>query len=167
MAVFRTFETELGKMTVEIMDDGSLSGLWFEGQRYFPQLDHKSSGIMSPEQKDSFKSVETQICEYIAGKRRNFEIKLKISGTAFQMQVWQLLQQIPWGTTVSYGELARRLAEDRKTSKMSARAIGGAVGKNPISIIIPCHRVIGSNGSLTGYAGGLELKKALLTLEKK
>lgn len=167
MAAYGTFTTELGKMTTEITDDGSLAGLWFEGQRYFPQIIPGESQIMSKAQHESFKIVQKQVLEYLSGKRRNFEIKLKITGTDFQIEVWKLLQQIPWGATVSYGDIAARLAAERNILKMSARAVGRAVGKNPISIIIPCHRVIGSNGSLTGYAGGLELKKALLNREQE
>lgn len=102
-----------------------------------------------------------QLHEYFAGRRRQFDIPLNLRGTPFQMKVWNALLDIPLGATVSYGELAGRIKR-----KDAVRAVGAAVGRNPVSVIVPCHRVIGSGGSLTGYAGGLERKRALLDLEK-
>jgi methylated-DNA-[protein]-cysteine S-methyltransferase len=103
-----------------------------------------------------------QLKAYFAGKRQDFDLTLAPSGTVFQRQTWQALQKIPWGTTISYGELARRLGRPK-----AVRAVGAANGRNPISIIIPCHRVVGSDGSLTGYGGGLAVKRQLLELEAK
>ncbi len=101
-----------------------------------------------------------QIAAYFAGERKTFDLPLAAHGTAFQQRVWNALSEIPYGTTISYGELARRIGDPK-----ASRAVGLANGSNPISIIVPCHRVIGANGKLTGYGGGVERKKALLALE--
>ena len=103
-----------------------------------------------------------QLDEYFAGERTTFDLPLDPEGTDFQQAVWQVLREIPYGETISYGEQARRLGDPRK-----ARAVGAANGRNPISIIVPCHRVIGASGDLTGYAGGLEVKRSLLALEQR
>lgn len=104
--------------------------------------------------------IEKQLNEYFTGKRSNFDVSIKASGTEFQEKVWDLLYKIPYGTTCSYKDIAVKLGKPN-----AVRAIGAAIGKNPISIIIPCHRVVGSNGSLTGFAGGLEKKRMLLEIE--
>ena len=103
---------------------------------------------------------------YFSGREPDIEVPLHLTGTPFQNEVWELLCAIPYGKTVTYGELAKRLAEKKGLPRMSAQAIGGAVGRNPVSIIVPCHRVVGANGSLTGYAGGVDKKLRLLELEK-
>ena len=102
---------------------------------------------------------------YFSGKEPDFSVPLHFRGTQFQREVWEILCTIPYGQLMSYGEIARRLADKRGLPHMSAQAVGGAVGHNGISVIVPCHRVVGSDGSLTGYAGGLEKKRSLLTLE--
>lgn len=102
---------------------------------------------------------------YFSGEEPNFTPPLHPSGSSFRQAVWQILLQIPYGQTITYGEIARKIAETKNTSRMSAQAVGGAVGHNEISIIIPCHRVVGTNGSLTGYAGGIDKKISLLELE--
>lgn len=107
-----------------------------------------------------FKKVLRQLAEYFAGKRQEFDLQMAPKGTAFQKRVWQELQKIPFGQTASYGEIAQRLG-----NKKASRAVGMANGKNPIPIIVPCHRVIGKDGSLTGFGGGLEVKRQLLNLE--
>jgi methylated-DNA-[protein]-cysteine S-methyltransferase len=104
---------------------------------------------------------KSQLSEYLSGDRRDFDLPLAMGGTEFQRRVWDLLQQIPYGFTVTYGELARKLG-----GVSLARAVGAAVGLNPIAIIIPCHRVVGQNGALTGFAGGLDVKRTLLDLER-
>lgn len=114
------------------------------------------------ENETAFREVKRQLQEYFAGKRKDFELPLVLEGTDFQLLVWRSLQMIPYGETVSYGQLARRIG-----SPDAARAVGLANGSNPIPIIIPCHRVIGSNGDLTGFGGGLRVKKKLLALESK
>jgi methylated-DNA-[protein]-cysteine S-methyltransferase len=109
---------------------------------------------------EPFEEVERELAEYFGGARRSFEIPLALAGTPFELEVWRALREIPYGETISYGELARRIGEPG-----GARAVGVANGRNPIAVIVPCHRVIGSNGALTGYGGGLERKRLLLDLE--
>ncbi len=113
-----------------------------------------------------FKKTKTWLDDYFSGNVPDFTPPLCLNGTAFQLQVWNILLSIPYGHTVSYGDIAKQLASRRNIPRMSSQAVGNAVGKNPIPIIIPCHRVIGSDGSLTGYAGGLEKKSFLLSLEQ-
>lgn len=113
-----------------------------------------------------FKETKTWLDSYFSGNIPGFTPPLSLNGTAFQLEVWNILLGIPYGQTISYGDIAKQLATRRKVPRMSAQAVGNAVGKNPIPIIVPCHRVIGSDGSLTGYAGGLERKSFLLSLEK-
>jgi methylated-DNA-[protein]-cysteine S-methyltransferase len=108
--------------------------------------------------------VTAQLDEYFAGERRTFELDLRLKGTEFQRRVWAVLREIPYGETTSYGVLARKLSEATGAS-FDARGVGGAVGSTPVPIVVPCHRVIGANGSLTGYGGGLERKRALLDFE--
>ena len=106
--------------------------------------------------------AERQLAEYFRGDRREFDLPLEPEGTEFQLSVWQVLRTIPYGETISYGEQARRLGDAKK-----ARAVGGANGKNPLSIVVPCHRVIGASGALTGFGGGVDVKETLLRLEKE
>lgn len=110
---------------------------------------------------EPFRNVTTQLQEYFAGARSVFEVALLMEGTPFERRVWRALQDIPYGETVTYGEVARRIGEPT-----AARAVGLANGRNPVSVIVPCHRVIGANGALTGYGGGLERKRTLLDLER-
>ncbi len=110
---------------------------------------------------ECFADVLQQLEEYFAGDRRSFKVKMRLKGTDFQRRVWQELRQVPYGETASYGEIAERIDNPK-----ACRAVGGANGKNPIPIIVPCHRIIGNDGSLTGFGGGLELKKKLLRIEK-
>jgi len=141
-------------------DEMGLTGLWFSGQKYFSlPAEHR--------QRETELLTQTKIWldAYFSGKRPAVSIPLRPKGTAFQMEVWSLLREIPYGETRTYGLLARELARRHKLPHMSAQAVGGAVGRNPISILIPCHRCIGADGSLTGYAGGLDRKRALLKLE--
>lgn len=111
---------------------------------------------------DISQKAYVQLKEYFEGKRQKFELPIKLEGTEFQVKVWKALAEIPYGETISYGELADRIGNPK-----AARAVGGANNKNPIMIVIPCHRVIGANGSLVGYAGGIEVKKRLIELEKE
>lgn len=155
----RRWASPLGEILLAADDEG-LTGLWSEGQRRFarglaPDREESSSPILD----DAVRWLEA----YFAGRDPGPPPPLHMTGTAFQLEVWRMLLEIPWGMTTTYGELARKIAARR--GRMSARAVGGAVGRNSISIIVPCHRVVGSNGSLTGYAGGIERKRALLILE--
>ena len=144
-------------------DGEALTGLWFDGQKYFALYLDKDN-----EEKDLpiFDMAKKWLDIYFSGKEPNFKLPLKFTGSEFQNEVWEILYSIPYGKTMTYGEIAKRLAARRGIGKMSAQAVGGAVGKNEISIIVPCHRVVGSNGSLTGYAGGIDKKISLLKLEK-
>ena len=143
-------------------EDGALTGVWLEGQKHFP------SGL--PEPSDGESEIFAHTCRwldaYFAGRQPDVSaLPMAPKGSAFARRVWQLLLEIPYGQTVTYGELAKRLAEQRGLAQLSAQAVGGAVGHNPISIIIPCHRVLGAKNQLTGYAGGLDVKTFLLKLE--
>lgn len=136
-------------------DEIGLTGLWFEDQKYFSLPEEYEEKALPV-----FEQAKRWLELYFSGKEPDFSVPLHPMGTAFQCAVWDILRTIPYGTTTTYGAIARQL------SSSSAQAVGGAVGHNPISILIPCHRVIGANGSLTGYAGGLERKKRLLELER-
>ena len=147
--------------------DTHLTGLWFKDQKYV-----MASLPENTIHKDEHTSLPCALSEslrwldiYFSGTNPDFTPPVHLTGTAFQMEVWEILKNIPYGESMTYGEIASVLAKHRGLSSMSAQAVGNAVGRNPISIIIPCHRVIGANGSLTGYAGGIERKQVLLTLE--
>lgn len=144
-------------------DEAGLTGLWFEGEKYF-------ANILGPEQQEretpALQMAKRWLDVYFSGREPDFTPPLHPVGSPFRQAVWELLLKIPYGQTTTYGALAQELARQRGVAKISARAVGGAVGHNKISIIIPCHRVVGSSGSLTGYAGGLDKKIALLKLER-
>lgn len=144
-------------------DDIGLTGLWFEGQKYFAlylEKEHEEKEI------PFFEKVKQWLDIYFSGKEPDFTVPLHFTGTDFQNEVWEILCTIPYGKTMTYGEIANQLAAKKGLTHMSAQAVGGAVGHNGISIIVPCHRVVGTNGSLTGYAGGIDKKIKLLQLEK-
>ena len=162
------YNSPLGGITLA-SDEESLTGLWFDGQKYF------GSGILKddpmPEKAETKKPpVLEQTVKwldlYFSGQKPDFTPPLHLIGSEFRLAVWKILLEIPYGQTTTYKELAGRIAEQRGIKSMSAQAVGGAVGHNPISIIVPCHRVLGTDGSLTGYAGGIDKKISLLTLEK-
>ncbi len=154
------FPSPLG--TLILLSDGeALTGLHFPGAA---SADAEAAKIPEPEL-PVFAETKGWLNAYFAGKDPGPLPRLRLSGTAFQTEVWTLLQTIPYGKTVSYGELAARIAAARGIKRMSAQAVGGAVGKNPIGILIPCHRVIGADGSLVGFGGGLDRKQYLLALE--
>lgn len=139
-----------------------LTGLWFDGAKYFadnlpPAHTAQETPILA--------EAKHWLDVYFAGREPNFTPPLHPVGSPFRQAVWEMLLQIPYGETTTYGELARQLAAQRGLPRMSAQAVGGAVGHNEISLIIPCHRVVGTNGSLTGYAGGIDKKIKLLELE--
>lgn len=140
-----------------------LTGLWFEGQKYFAlHLDEQHEEKEIP----IFERTKQWLDLYFAGKEPDFSVPLRFTGTDFQKEVWEILCAIPYGATMTYGEIARKLAQKRGKKSLSAQAVGGAVGRNGISILVPCHRVVGADGSLTGYAGGIDKKEKLLALEK-
>ncbi|SAL31937.1 methylated-DNA--protein-cysteine methyltransferase [Caballeronia turbans] len=142
-------------------EDDCLTGLFFLGQKHFPAGLPEPTLSETPPASRVIGEAREQIGEYFSGVRKAFSIPLTLNGTAFQRQVWDALRQIPFGEAWTYGDLARRLGLPAGAS----RAVGGANGRNPIAIIVPCHRVIGGDGELTGYAGGVERKRHLLTLE--
>lgn len=143
-------------------DEIGLIGLWFDGQKYFARdLPAEHTEQQTPILTEAMRWLDI----YFTGKEPDFLPPLHPIGSEFRQSVWKILQKIPYGQTTTYGEIARQLADRQGLPKMSAQAVGGAVGHNEISIIIPCHRVVGTNGSLTGYAGGIDKKVKLLELE--
>ena len=156
-----TYHSPLGEILLAA-DEIGLTGLWFDGEKYYAwNLDENHEEKEVP----VFQEAKRWLDIYFSGKEPDFKVPLHFTGTDFQNQVWQILCSIPYGQTMTYGEIARELASRRGTKSMSAQAVGGAVGHNEISIIVPCHRVVGASGSLTGYAGGIDKKIALLKLE--
>ena len=160
MNFIHRYDSPLGGIT-EASDGKSLIGLWFDGQKYFADTldsDYEEKRLPVFEQTDRWLDI------YFSGRKPDFTPPTAPAGTAFQQSVWEILRTIPYGQTVTYGAIARRI-EQNTGCRMSAQAVGGAVGRNPISILIPCHRVVGTNGSLTGYAGGIDKKERLLRWE--
>lgn len=143
-------------------DHAGLTGLWFEGARYFAnglEPEHKEQDLPVLDQTKQWLDI------YFSGSVPEFIPPIHMTGSDFRLAVWQLLLQIPYGQTITYGALARKIEKQTGVSRMSAQAVGGAIAHNPICILVPCHRVIGTNGSLTGYAGGIDKKIKLLSLE--
>lgn len=158
-AAHTTIKTSLGELTV-VARGGVVTGIYFPHHWHRPDPagfgEYRAAGSG-----DVFDDVRRQLGEYLAGGRRDFDLAVETVGGAFQQRVWDRLRQIPYGTTVTYGELARELG-----GGATAQEVGAAVGRNPVSIIVPCHRVVGTDGGLTGYAGGLDRKRTLLDLEQ-
>ena len=155
------YTSPLGGITLA-SDGQALTGLWFDGQKYFADTlpsEHTEAEL------PVFEQTGRWLDRYFAGQMPDFTPTLRLLGSPFRLAVWEILCQIPYGSVTTYGEIAARLAKQRGVPRMSAQAVGGAVGHNPVSLIVPCHRVVGSGGSLTGYAGGVEKKAALLRLE--
>ena len=157
-----TIDTPLGNMTAAAEGE-ALVGLWFEGQKYYPS---RTAGWVPDPDRPVFGRLRDYLGSYFSGSTAAPDVPLDPQGSQFQEAVWAILRTIPMGQVVTYGQIAREMAQSRGLASMSAQAIGGAVGHNPISILIPCHRVVGAHGALTGYAGGLERKAALLRIEK-
>ena len=156
------FNSPLGGITMA-SDGEALTGLWFDGQKYFAEsLEKEYEERMLP----VFDLADKWLNLYFSGSEPGFLPPLLMRTTEFRKTVWEILLSIPYGKTMTYGEIADRIAAGRGLSRMSAQAVGGAVAHNAISLMIPCHRVVGTDGSLTGYAGGLEKKIWLLELEK-
>ncbi|MBY8876776.1 methylated-DNA--[protein]-cysteine S-methyltransferase [Actinacidiphila acidipaludis] len=154
--VHTVVDSPCGPLTL-VAREGGLAGLYMTEQRHRPG--DETFGLLDDH--PVFEQVVTQLAEYFAGERTGFDLDLRLSGTPFQQRVWSALRDIPYGETVSYGELADVLGQPG-----ASRAVGLANGKNPVGIIVPCHRVIGANGSLTGYGGGLDRKRWLLAFER-
>ncbi|MCI6497839.1 MAG: methylated-DNA--[protein]-cysteine S-methyltransferase [Lachnospiraceae bacterium] len=156
------YNSPLGGITMA-SDGTALTGLWFDGQKYFADTvleEHIEKSL------PIFDDVSKWLDIYFGGKEPDFMPLVTFETTPFRKAVWDILVTIPYGKTMTYGEIADIIAGQKGIDKMSAQAIGGAVGHNPVSIIIPCHRVVGTGGSLTGYAGGIDKKIQLLKLEK-
>jgi methylated-DNA-[protein]-cysteine S-methyltransferase len=151
--------TRLGDLTI-VRDGDALTGLYFPHHWYRP-----GPASFGSRHDRGFDDARRQLDEYLAGTRTAFDLPLAPHGSDFQVRVWELIAAVPYGQTASYGDLARRLA-DGASAQASAQEVGAAVGRNPLSILIPCHRIIGSTGKLTGYAGGLKRKRLLLDLEQ-
>lgn len=163
MEYLKTYRSPIGMLTLS-SDGEHLTGLWIEGQKYFGRTLGKE---ICEKELPLFDRTAEWLDRYFSGKRPAADLPLAPKGTDFQKEVWEILRTIPYGETTTYSRIAEKIAEKRGIPSMSAQAVGGAVGHNPISILIPCHRVIGSDGSLTGYAAGIRRKKALLQLEKE
>ncbi len=153
----KVMESPVGKLQLIATDKALVAVLW---ENYKPQR-VRLDDLVANDQHPVLVETERQLKEYFAGKRKKFSVALDMRGTRFQKDVWEALLAIPFGETRSYAQLAKQLGNPRAT-----RAVGAANGRNPVSIIVPCHRVIGSSGKLTGFAGGLEVKAHLLNLEK-
>ena len=149
------YDSPQGRMLLVASDEG-LCGVYFDGQKYLPSID----AAWRRDANAVLRQAKRELGEYFGGGRKRFDTALAPEGTPFQRSVWKAISTVAFGETITYGELARRAA-----SPGSARAAGAATGRNPIGVIVPCHRIVGSDGSLTGYAGGIERKRALLALE--
>ena len=162
MICTQRYDSPLGGVLLAA-DEIGLTGLWFDGQKYFARglpadrVERETPALLE---------AKRWLDIYFSGKEPDFTPPLHPIGSAFRQSVWEILLQIPHGKTTTYGEIARQLSEKMGLSRMSAQAVGGAVGHNPISLMIPCHRVVGTNGSLTGYGGGIARKVKLLELER-
>ena len=157
MLAYDQFDTPHGTMLVTATPKG-LAGVYFKGQKHFPKKREWRRDARHP----VLRQARRELAEYFAGKRARFDVPLDPQGTVFQRSIWKAISKVGFGKTLTYGELARRAGHAG-----SARAAGAATGRNPISVIVPCHRIMGSDGSLTGYAGGLNRKRALLRLESE
>ena len=155
------YESPIGGITIA-SDGDAVIGLWFDGQKYF-------ADTLSSEHEEAdlpvFDQVRQWLDIYFSGRDPGFTPPLKMLTSPFRKRVWEIMLEIPFGKTLTYGEIAAKIAEEKGLNRMSAQAVGGAVGHNAISLIIPCHRVVGSSGSLTGYAGGIDKKAWLLQME--
>jgi methylated-DNA-[protein]-cysteine S-methyltransferase len=156
------YNSPFGEITIA-SDGDNVIGIWYDGQRYFG-----TTLAQGYKEKDLpiFCHVKKWLDAYFNGENPKMTLPIKLDGSQFQLVVWQILLSIPYGQTMTYGEVAMRVSETLGIASMSAQAVGNAVGRNPISIVVPCHRVVGSNGKMVGYAGGIERKIGLLKLEQ-
>lgn len=163
MYYISSYDSSIGKLSI-VSDDESIVGLWIEGQKYYMSILKREK--YEEQETKVIKTTKQWLDRYFNGEKPHIEdIPLKLVGSDFRKQVWKILLKIPYGETITYGDIAKEIAKQNHIKSMSAQAVGGAVGHNPISIIVPCHRVVGGNGSLTGYAGGIDKKIELLKLE--
>lgn len=159
-----TYKSPIGNLLIASKDN-KLVGLWMENQKYY--LSNFKEEIVETENLEILVKTKKWLDRYFKGEKPNInELEISPIGSEFRKNVWEILKNIPYGEVITYNDIAKELAKQKGIKKMSAQAVGGAVGHNPISIIIPCHRVVGTNGSLTGYAGGIKKKIYLLEHEK-
>ena len=161
MEYIHCYKSPLGGIT-EASDGENLIGLWFENQKHFAD---SLDSCYEDKELPVFRQTDRWLDIYFSGKEPGFTPPINMKTTEFRKSVWKIMLNIPYGNTMTYGEIAEKLAKDTGITRMSAQAVGGAVGHNSISLIIPCHRVVGANGNLTGYAGGIEKKMKLLEME--
>ncbi len=162
MIHINSYDSPIGKIILAA-DEAGLCGLWFEDQKHIP---HELLKNLQEKKCPLFDKAAAWLDVYFSGREPGFKLPLHFTGTDFQKAVWDFLCDIPYGSTVTYGDIAKYLAKTKGAPRISAQAVGGAVSRNNISIVVPCHRVIGANGKLTGYSGGIERKIALLNLEQ-
>lgn len=164
MYYYYIYRSPVGELAIA-SNEKNIVGLWLEGQRYY--MDILEGKEYQEKETDVIKLAEEWLDKYFKGKKPKIqELPIEFIGSDFRKQVWTILCGIPYGKVITYGDIAKQIARQMGIKKMSAQAVGGAVGRNPISIIVPCHRVIGANGSLTGYSGGIKAKVKLLKLEE-
>lgn len=154
---YMTIHTALGAISLTATDD-AITGIYFVDQRHLPPIEELGPEVVDDPLLDA---ASSQLTEYLAGERTVFDVPVRTSGDSFHEAVWAVLRDIPYGTTTSYGSVAAAIGAPRQ-----AQRVGQAVGRNPVGIVIPCHRVVGADGALTGYAGGLDRKRRLLELEE-
>ena len=163
--IYKTYyNSPVGKLLIA-SKDGKLIGLWIEGQKYY--LGKIKEELIENDKEEILVKTKKWLNKYFLGENPKIsDLDISLNGTSFEKVVWELLKKIPYGEVTTYKELSKKVAKKLGKEKMSAQAVGGAIGHNPISIIIPCHRVVGTDGSLTGYAGGIDKKVKLLKQEK-
>lgn len=161
MLYYKKISSPLGMITLR-SDGEALTGLWFADDKHYGD---KDIAVAVEAELQVFELVEKWLAEYFSGKKPKTQLPVKLLGTPFQQLVWTQLQKIPYGQLITYGDIAKVVAEVKGVKQMSAQAVGGAVGHNPLCIIVPCHRVVAKSGSLTGYAGGIWRKEQLLEIE--
>ena len=162
MIYIQQYKSPLGSITMAA-DEKALTGLWFDGQKYFGET---LPSEVEKKELPVFTQAKEWLDIYFQGKEPGFTPPLNLSGTPFRREIWNILLSIPYGQNMTYGQIADVIVRQKGLSRMSAQAVGNAVGHNPVSLIVPCHRVVGGKGQLTGYAGGVDRKEKLLALEK-
>ena len=163
MYYYYIYNIPIGKLTVASNEE-NIVGLWLDGQKYY--MDILKGKEYQEKETETIKLAKKWLDKYFGkGKPEISELPIELIGSDFRKQIWKILSEIPYGKVITYRDIAKQIAEQKGIKTMSAQAVGGAVGHNPISVIIPCHRVVGTNGSLTGYAGGIKNKIKLLELE--
>ena len=163
MYFYEFYDSPVGRLALA-GDENSIVGLWLAHQRFY--MDVLQGQKCEEKETDVIRLAKTWLDKYFSGEKPEIiELPIKFIGSDFRVEVWRMLTEIPYGEVITYGDLAKRIIEKRGIKAMSAQAVGGAVGRNPISIIVPCHRVVGANGNLTGYSGGITTKIKLLEFE--